>query len=118
MIFYSRAEEKIESLKNLDFALYGETRNDIRKFVINKLEGHLYDEKIICPEEYLDKWEKERPQEGLEEYGDIYFKKKDKFDRIKKKSLHKGILNDIKIRRIFGSLFLGSKIFYLLIIFY
>lgn len=39
----------------------------------------------------------------------VLMKKKDRFERIKKKSINKELVNDMKIRNIFGSLFMNSK---------
>ena len=53
MITYERANEKILNIKNLDLALYGDTKVEIRKVIIEKLEKHLFEIEITCPEEYL-----------------------------------------------------------------
>jgi len=141
MITYERADLKMESLKKLDMALYGDTKGEIRKFIIRELEKHLFDISIDCPEEYLMKIQDENENENIDRDGiftllfyeikkiknlfyliiitlqenwNFFLKKKDKINFIKKKTLHTAIINDVKIRKIFGSLFMSGNLINLL----
>ena len=65
MLTYASAEDKINNLKNLDLALYGDTKGEIRQVIINKLETHLFHLKDTnCPEEYLAKLEEKGNPSG------------------------------------------------------
>jgi hypothetical protein len=54
MINYDYAKEKIDSLKNIDMALYGDTKGQIRKYIIEELEKYLFNINVSCPELYLN----------------------------------------------------------------
>lgn len=55
MITYQIAEKKLDDMKNIDFGLYGDSKGEIRKVIIKKLEKHLFEIDCECPEEYLTK---------------------------------------------------------------
>ena len=115
MLTYKKADEQIKNLHNLDIALYGDTKGEIRQVIINKLEKYLFDVKDNdCPERYMEKLiAEEKDIQNLDKMLDndaIFLKKKDKFNRIKYKTINKGLLNDIKIRDILGTQFVGSNL--------
>lgn len=65
MITYEKANKKIENLSDLNFALYGDTKGEIRKYCLKKVEKHLFQIRENCPEEYLNRLERNsNEQEG------------------------------------------------------
>jgi hypothetical protein len=71
MISFNFAKENIENLKKLDVTIYGETKGELRKYIVHQLEKFLFDHKISCPEDYLQKFEKENLKEGEQIDGKI-----------------------------------------------
>lgn len=55
MITSIKAHQKIDDMKNIDFALKSDTKGEIRKVIISKLEKHLFEIDCDCPKKYLIK---------------------------------------------------------------